>query len=246
LDQSTIIAATAIFLLAGMVKGTVGLGLPMTSVGLMASLVDPRLAIAIVVFPILVTNLWQIARAGETLRCVRRFGWFATALMISLLLVTTIAGQVSANILAVAIGIVIILFSLTSLTLKVPELPDRFDTAGQVAGGVACGIIGGFTAIWSPPMVIYFLSRRLDKDEFVRASGILIFLGGLPLAFGYWRAGLLTGPLALASLAMCIPAIAGFAVGERIRALLSPERFRTVVLVFFLFLGVNLVSRAFW
>lgn len=217
----------------------------MAAVGLLASLVDPRLAISLVVFPIMVTNFWQMVRGGNILRSARRYGLFVIVLMISMGLVTIVAGRVSAKTLTGVIGAVIILFSLTSLFAAVPHLPDRFDKAGQVAAALACGIIGGLTAIWSPPMAIYFLARRLDKDEFVAASGFLIFFSSLPLALGYWKAGLLTGPLALTSAGMCIPAIAGFTVGEQIRARLSGDRFRTLVLVLFLILGINLIRRAF-
>jgi len=246
LDPNVFIAAVAVFLLAGIIKGAIGLGLPTTSVGLMASLIDARLAVALVVVPMMVTNLWQIIRSGDIVRSIRRYAWFGGMLAASLLLVTVITARISGDTLAIAIGAVITIFSLTGLFLHVPELPERFDRAAQVAGGILSGIFGGLTSIWSPPMITYFLARRLEKDEFVRASGFLLFLGSLPLAFGYWRAGLLTGPTALTSLGMCIPAIAGFAVGEKIRALFSAERFRKAVLVFFLLMGVNLVRRAFW
>ncbi len=245
MEQGALVLATAIFLLSGIIKGTVGLGLPMAAVGLLASLVDARLAISLVVFPIMATNFWQMVRGGNILRSARRYGLFVIVLMISMALVTIVAGRVSAKTLTGVIGAVIILFSLTSLLGSVPYLPDRYDKVGQAIAAVACGVIGGLTAIWSPPMAIYFLARRLDKDEFVAASGFLIFFSSLPLAIGYWKAGLLTGPLALTSIGMCFPAIAGFAVGEQIRARLSGDRFRTLVLVLFLFLGINLVRRAF-
>ncbi|HSM42393.1 MAG TPA: sulfite exporter TauE/SafE family protein [Afifellaceae bacterium] len=246
MDQTILIAATAVFLLAGIIKGTIGLGLPTTSVGLMASLIDPRLAIALVVVPMTVTNFWQILRSGHVVRTARRYAWFGVTLAASLLIVTIIAGRMSGEALAIAIGFVISIFALSNLFLQVPELPDRLDRVAQVGGGILSGIFGGLTSIWSPPMIAYFLSRRLDKDEFVRASGLLLFLGSLPLGFGYWRAGLMTGPTALTSLAMCVPAIIGFAVGEKIRANFSSERFRPAVLIVFLLMGINLVRRAFW
>ncbi len=245
MDQTTLILAVAIFVLAGIIKGTVGLGLPMAAVGLLASLFDPRLAISLVVFPLMITNFWQMVRGGDIPGNARRYWLFALVMMVTMWLSTRLAGQVSANTLAAAIGGVIILFSLTSLLIDVPHLPDRYDKAGQIAAALACGLIGGLTSIWSPPMAIYMLARRVDKDDFVAASGFLIFFSSLPLAVGYWQAGLMTGPLALVSLGMCVPAIAGFTIGERIRARLSGERFRNAVLLLFLVLGVNLIRRVF-
>ena len=48
-------AAAAVFLLAGVVKGVVGLGCPPAGAGIMA----PAQAAALLVVPSLVTNLWQ-------------------------------------------------------------------------------------------------------------------------------------------------------------------------------------------
>ena len=47
------------FLLAGFVKGTLGLGLPTVSMGLLAVTMPPGQAIAIVIVPAIVTNIWQ-------------------------------------------------------------------------------------------------------------------------------------------------------------------------------------------
>jgi hypothetical protein len=104
--------------------------------------------------------------------------------------------------------------------------------------------MGGLTAIWSPPMVIYLLSRRVEKAEFVRATGLLILLGSLPLCVGLWRAGLVTGPNALVSVAMVAPAMAGFTLGEVLRRRLDTGRFRIAVLALFLLMGLNLIRRS--
>ncbi len=46
-------------LLAGFVKGASGLGLPTVSMGLLAVMMAPAQAIAIVIVPAIVTNVWQ-------------------------------------------------------------------------------------------------------------------------------------------------------------------------------------------
>ena len=81
-----------------------------------------------------------------------------------------------------------------SLAYAPPFLPERFDRAGQVVAGIASGILGGLTAIWAAPMMAYLIARRVDRDEFVRAVGTMIFIGSAPLILGFWHAGLITGP----------------------------------------------------
>src|SRR5260370_10080007 len=64
----------AALLLAGFVKGVVGLGLPTVSIGLLAVTMQPSRAIAIVIVPAIVTNIWQTF-AGPHLRdIIRRLG----------------------------------------------------------------------------------------------------------------------------------------------------------------------------
>jgi uncharacterized membrane protein YfcA len=53
------IVIAGVFLLAGFIKGVVGLGLPTVSIGLLATAMPPSHAVAIVVVPAIATNIWQ-------------------------------------------------------------------------------------------------------------------------------------------------------------------------------------------
>ena len=64
----------AIFLLAGFVKGMIGMGLPTVAVGLLGLMMTPSQAAAILIVPSLVTNVWQ-ALAGGHLRAVAARLW---------------------------------------------------------------------------------------------------------------------------------------------------------------------------
>ena len=48
------------FLLAGLVKGVIGMGLPTVAMGLLAVVLPPAEAAALLVVPSLVTNVWQL------------------------------------------------------------------------------------------------------------------------------------------------------------------------------------------
>lgn len=232
------------FVAAGIIKGTFGIGLPTAAVGLMSQFTDPRTAIVMVVFPILVTNFWQMLRAGHFLRTLKRYRYFNITIIIVLGLTTIAFPYIPTNGLMLALGAIIVLFAITSLISAPPAVPEKHDKPAQFIAGTFAGVIGGLTSIWGPPMVIYLLARRVDKDEFVRALGTMLFLGGIPLAFGFWANGLLTRETAPASLLMVVPALIGFSMGEIIRQRIHADRFRTAVLLVFLFIGLNLLRRA--
>ena len=59
---------TFTFLLAGFVKGVIGLGLPTVAVGLLGLVMPPAEAAALLVVPSMVTNLWQFSPARASAR----------------------------------------------------------------------------------------------------------------------------------------------------------------------------------
>ncbi len=54
--------ATLTFLIAGFVKGVIGLGLPTVSMGLLSVVMPPAKAASLLIVPSFVTNVWQLAR----------------------------------------------------------------------------------------------------------------------------------------------------------------------------------------
>ena len=64
LDPETL-AILLVFLLAGAVKGVIGLGLPTIAVGLLSLAMTPAEASAILIVPSIVTNLWQLCEIGR-------------------------------------------------------------------------------------------------------------------------------------------------------------------------------------
>ncbi len=232
------------FFVAGAVKGTLGIGLPIAAVGLMTQFMDPRLAMSLMVFPIMITNIWQCYRAGGIPETFKKYYLFAIVLALSLITTTYFTARISAAWLVAFVGTIIVLFSLINLFYSPPSIPARLDKRAQFVGGTVAGIIGGLTAIWSPPIAIYLIARDVGKEDFVRATGFLFFIGSIPLCFGFIQNGLMTGSLAGISMAMIIPSLIGFSLGEVIRSKIKPERFKSIVLICFLIIGINLIRKA--
>ncbi len=212
----------------------------------MSLFLDPRLAITLMVFPIIFSNMWQLYRSGKIFRTLQRYKVFAGFLLVVLFVTTLFTAKVSAGALLIFVGLVIALFSLINLAFTPPVLPDRLDRAGQIFGGITAGITGGLTAMWAPSIAVYLIARRTDKQEFVRATGFLFLIGSIPLGIGFWQNGMMSGTLALISAGMILPTLAGYFVGEAVRQKLHPEKFRILILIFFLLMGLNLMRKGIW
>ena len=245
MDQFTFITSLmVVFLAAGTVKGIVGLGLPITSLGLMTLFVEPRTAIAIVTLPLLLSNAWQVYRAGDTIAALRRYLPLIFALVIFVWVTIRLSIGIDARVLLAVMGVSILLFVTVNMTKFSPRIPAQYDTPAQIIAGILAGILGGLTSAWAPPMAVYLTTRKVSKSEFIRAGGLVFFLGSLPLVAGYIYAGYLTKELAGISVLVLIPTFIGFWLGEKLRAHLSEIAFRNVVMAVFLIMGLNLLRRA--
>src|SRR3981189_2842854 len=72
--EPLLLLIAAAFLLAGFIKGVIGLGLPAVAMGLLAVTMQPSHALAIVIVPAIVTNIWQTF-VGPYLRDIIRRLW---------------------------------------------------------------------------------------------------------------------------------------------------------------------------
>ena len=235
--------AAGVFLVAGSVKGTLGIGLPTIAISLMSQTLDPRLAVTLTIGPLLLTNLHQAWRSGFIARTLRRYAPYWVMLAITITLSAIFAQGLSARALLIIMGGGVVLFTAAQLLVHPPALPRHLDRPAQLVAGATSGLMGGVTAIWGPPILMYLIAARVEKEEFVRATGVLLTLGAIPLAIAYAAQGLLAGDRAIVSFALAIPAVLGFMLGERLRRHLKPERFHTAVLIMFLLLGLNLLRR---
>jgi uncharacterized membrane protein YfcA len=245
MDLTLLLATAFVFLLAGTLKGVIGLGLPALGIGLATLFLDPRTAVALLIVPILVSNIWQLWRIGGAWGALRRYWIFAVVLMAGIWVSAGYAARAPEAVLRGVTGLAFLLYAVTNLVSAPPPLPDRWDRAAQGLFGMVAGVLGGLTALWGPPTAIYLSARGAERDEFVRGTGLLFFLGTLPLLGGYARAGLFSGPEALLSAAMVLPVLAGFSLGERLRHRIPAARFRTLTMWMFIALGLNLIRRAF-
>ncbi len=237
-------SAVFIYFLAGVIKGMLGIGFPTAAVSLLAQLVDARTAILLVVIPMLVTNAWQVWRNRQVRWVFRNYWRLLVMKLLFIAVFSQLAGLVPVAALTGGLGLIVAVYSLTSLYLPVLNIPDRHDNVSQLIAGTSAGIMGGITGVWAPPMLIYLRARGIGKEAFVATTGVLLCLGSLVLFTGYVSAGLIVGPVLVMSCLLLPPSLLGFSAGEQIRRRLSPERFGRLLLWFFLIMGLNLIRRA--
>lgn len=231
------------FLAGGFAKGALGFGLPLVAVPIMASVVDPTLAIALVVIPMLGSNVWQATHGGELAPLLRRFWPVFATLVPATVGGSMILARLDAKTSAPVLGTIVIVFCLLQFRGAKVRLPPSSERWLGPATGVAAGILGGLATFFGPPLVMYVLSLRIDKEAFVRTISALTVIGTLTLGLSLARHDLFGWPELLGSGAAGVPTLVGLYAGERLRRHIVEAVFRKAVLIVLVLIGLNLVRR---
>ena len=241
LDPALLGAIVAVFVLAGVVKGVVGLGLPTISMALLALVMAPAQAAALLIVPSLITNLWQ-ARPWATLGAVlRRIAGMQAGVCAGTLAGALWLGPPSGQWAGVCLGLALAAYAAWGLFGAPPQLPPdmpprRPQLLGAAAGALT-GVITAATGVFVIPAVPYLQALDLDKDQLIQAMGISFTVSTVALAAGLGLNGGYTAGAAGASLLMLLPALAGMALGQRLRHRLSARTFKLCFMVSLALLG---------
>jgi uncharacterized membrane protein YfcA len=243
MSHASFIVIAAVFALAGFVKGLIGLGLPTISMGLLAVVMPPVEAAALLLLPSLVTNVWQAA-SGPSLR---RVLWRLRAMMVAVCLGTWAGAGLmtgpSAHYGTLFLGIALALYALSGLTSFRLAVPKRQETLFGAAAGAITGIITAATGVFVIPAVPYLEAIGLEKEELVQALGLSFTVSTLALAVNIGMAGALDRASAGTAIMALAAALSGMAAGQAIRRRLSQTAFRRWFFIGLLVLGLYLAFR---
>ena len=234
---------TGTFILAGLVKGTTGLGLPTVAMGLLGLAMPPVQAAALLLVPSLVTNVWQLLAGPRFGALLRRLWGMMLGVVAGTLAGSGLIAGTAGHAATAALGGALALYGVVGLLkprLRVPAAAEPW--AGPLVG-VATGLVTGATGVFVVPAVPYLGSLGLERDDLVQALGLSFTVSTLALAAGLaWHGALPTGA-AGASLLALVPALAGMVLGGWLRARVRPETFRLIFFAGLLVLGGELFWR---
>src|SRR5271156_1193858 len=117
-EHLPLIVATLTFLLAGLVKGVIGLGLPTVSMGLLSVVMPPAKAASLLIVPSFVTNVWQLAAGPSFGRLARRLWPMLAGVMVGSLAGTGFLTGSHAGQAAVALGLLLMLYAVLGLNVR--------------------------------------------------------------------------------------------------------------------------------
>ena len=238
-SPSLVALAAGVFMLAGLVKGVVGMGLPTVAVGLLALWMPPAEAAVLLIVPSLLTNAWQMQPWHGVLPMLRRLWPLLAGVFLGTVAGGWWLGALAAPWARGALGLTLVVYAAWGLTGARLAVPRRAEAWLAPLVGTVTGLVTAATGVFVVPAVPYLQALQWERDELIQALGIAFTVSTLALAVilplgGGARAGLL-------SLAMLVPALAGMALGQALRRRLSPTVFRRCFFAGMLLLGLHMV-----
>ena len=237
--------AVLVALCAGLIKGLIGFALPTIFIMGLSFVVTPSLALAAMILPTVVTNLYQAFRTGipAAVASTIQFKYFLGIGFLCLMLSAQLSAILPSQIFLGALGGVVTFFSL--LQLVGWQLPIQGPSLrAEITMGAVVGFLGGMSGVWGPPTVAYLTALNTPKRDQMRVQGVVYGLGAMALVFAHVISGILTLKTAAFSATLLIPAMVGMAIGTAVQDRIDQRLFKRITLIVLLAAGANLLRRA--
>ncbi|MCO6384990.1 MAG: sulfite exporter TauE/SafE family protein [Vannielia sp.] len=245
LTPGLIVFALAVTVLAGVVKGAVGFAMPLIMISGMGILLDPKLVVAGIILPIVLSNALQVARCGwvEAKSALRDYWVYILIVCVMILLSAQLVTVIPDDVMYLVLGIpvtALCAIQLAGLKLVIPE--ERRPLASVIAGFLS-GTLGGLAGTWGPTTVLYLVAIETPKARQIVVQGVIYGLGSVMLLAGHLKSGVMNGETVWFSAMLLVPAVAGMWVGFKVQDRIDQNTFRKATLAVLLFAGLNLIRR---
>ena len=250
-DMDTVVIAgiAATFLLAGLIKGVIGLGLPTIAMGLLGVFMPPAQAATLLIVPSLVTNVQQMLDGSALRSLLRRLWPMQVAVVIGTLWAPVSLATLDVRIASTGLGAALVAyaaFGLASIRLVVSNRAQRW---ASPAVGLVTGVITAATGVFAVPAAPYLQGLGLSRDELVQALGLSFTVSTIALSLRLawdgslgWNVGNATN-FGWGMVLPLLAALLGMALGQKLRGKLSETVFRCVFFSGLLLIGLHLAIK---
>jgi uncharacterized membrane protein YfcA len=234
----------AAFLAAGLVKGTLGLGLPLVVIAILATTIGLQGAIGLVLLPSIGMNFWQAVVGGGFMELLRRLWPMMAMSIVGIWVGVQLLASADAALLLSVLAGVLIIYSVWSLARAQVSPPGRYETALSPVIGFFGGLMFGMVGNFLVPGVLYLQALGLGRDRLVQALGMSFVTISVAMLIVMSRYALVDAPTVALSAVAMVPGLIGMAIGQRLRRVLNEAQFRTLFFIGLLAVAVHMLVKA--
>ena len=153
MDRADLALAALGLFLAGIVKGTTGLGYSSCALPFLVSAIGLKAAIVVVVIPAMLSNEMVMSTTGHLRETLFRFWPLYAATLPGIAIGLTLLVWVDQQIATRVLGILTVLYAFLALMRPSLALPERLERPLQVPVGVLNGFFTGLTGLQMMPNI---------------------------------------------------------------------------------------------
>mgnify|MGYP000293454772 FL=1 len=241
-DPFIILVIILAVLSGGLVKGTLGFGMPMVALPIIAFVLPATTAMILLCAPIILTNFLQI-KFNQGVSSYRFLPMFLS-MILGLIIGARLILEININTITQIIALSIIFAALVNcFGIKINNINTKSEKTITIILGFGSGILGGLSTFYGPPMLAYLVAADLPKEKFVRTVSTMYFIGSFPLYGSLIYYGFATTQDLIVSLGLLIPAFISQQIGTKIRDKINQKQFRICILATLIILGVSLLIK---
>jgi uncharacterized membrane protein YfcA len=247
-EHASIVAAVVCSLIvAGLLKGLIGVGMPIVALPLLSLFIDIKSAVMLLSMPLIFSNVPQALEGGKTGRCLMQLMPVILGMIPGLFLGIRVLLALDANPAEIIAGLVVM--GVGGVTLLAPklQLQPRLVLATGITFGFFGGILGGMAAMSGPLVFTFLLAKGLRGKAFTKEASLFLVVSSTGLLAILLTAGRQFSWLDVSvSTAAMLPVVLGMYVGQHLRDKIAPETFKKLVLIAVIAAGAELLRHGFF
>jgi uncharacterized membrane protein YfcA len=239
-----LIIGAAVFLLGALVKGILGVGMPLVVAPLLSLFVSAPMAVALLGMPVLVSNTMQSLEGGLLRYSLSRFGWLIAFQVITTIMTVKLTLNLSVATLDTLLALSVLIATFFMAFSFNMVLPARHERWAGVLVGLASGLMSGVSSLTGPLIIAYLMALKLQRDMFVGSISIIYLSAAVPLYGALWWYGRMGWTECLLSALALIPVVLGLRLGRMLRHRISELWFRRILLWFLVTISLILIIKS--
>jgi uncharacterized protein len=243
---SIIAAVVCSLIVAGFLKGIIGVGMPIVALPLLSLFIDIKSAAMLLSMPLILSNLPQALEGGKTGRCLLQLMPVILGVIPGLFLGVRLLLALDASVAKVIAGLVLI--GVACVTLLAPKLTlqPRLILPAGIAFGFFGGILGGIAAMAGPLVFVFLLAKGLRGQAFTKEASLYLVVSSGLLAILLTASPQFSWLDVAVSTAALLPVVLGMYAGQHMRDKIAPETFKKLVLIAVIAAGAELLRHGFF
>jgi hypothetical protein len=222
-----------IFFLGGLVKGTIGVGLPTVTLTLLSFFFDIKDSISFILIPVILTNLVQMLDGKELKSIFQQTKFFLFTSVVFVIPGFLVLRAINSNTILLILASLLVLNSCLVLFNKIITIKRHTSFQTQFWIGALTGITTGVTSIYTMPFI--FL---------IQLMGLSFFLYSLTQFTLFYSFSMINEKVLLFSSVACAPIIFGVISGKYLRKVLSEKAFRLLFNYMLLISGIVIIIKS--